>query len=384
MKRWHQVPGATAVRDELRQIGGLFCALGRDLSELGFDDPRARQSTIAAFSVMLSVTIAQWLHFDEVWWAGISGFISSQATRPASIERGVLRVAGTAVGAALTLAMIGWLAYDHVACCLVLGLSATVAVLGAMVSPHGYAWLFAGITANLVLLMSLNDPSAALGFAFYRTLEVTVGTLAAVLLSLALAADDPPSATAAPSPGWSDLLGVRWPAVLHAVRCGVAVAVLPLVWSWLELPSQSQMAVTVAAVMAVPVLSADPLHAGRIVARRAVQRVLGCGLGGAVGLACLYLSPGSYPPWLVMVLVGVWIGTFVQGSQRGVGYIGTQGTVVFIMTLIHGWGPPDSLMAGIDRFAGITLGLVILLIVSLLIWPSKETAAAAPPVVQAP
>jgi uncharacterized membrane protein YccC len=329
---------------------------------------------------MLSVTIAQWLHFDEVWWAGISGYISTRATRPASIEQGVLRVAGTAVGAALALALIGWLAYDHVACCLVLALAAGVAVLGVMVSPHGHAWLFGGITANLVLLMSLNDPSAALNFAFYRTLEVTVGTLTAVLLSLALAADDAPTAGAASPPGWSDLLGAQWPAVLHAARCGIAVAVLPLVWSWLELPSQSQMAVTVAAVMAVPVLSADPVHAGRIIARRAVQRVLGCCLGGVAGLACLFLSPESFAPWLLMVVAGVWIGTFVQGSQRGVGYIGTQATVVFIMTLVQGWGPPNSLMPGIDRFAGITIGLVVLLIVSLLIWPSEEAAAATPTV----
>jgi uncharacterized membrane protein YccC len=375
MRRWRAFPGASVARDALFEIADVLSALGREVREIDVGEARARQASVAALSVMLSVTIAQWLHFDEVWWAGISGFMSTQATRPASIERGVLRVAGTVVGAAVALVMTGWLAYDHVACCLALALFAAVAVLGVTVSPHGHAWLFAGITANLVLLMSLNDPLSALDFAFYRTLEVTIGTVTAIMLSLVLSGEDPPDAAPPPPPGWSDLLGARWPAVLHAVQSGIAVAVLPLVWSWLELPSASQMSVTVAAVMAVPVLSLDTQQPGRLIARRALQRLTGCWLGGLAGLACLFLSPTAYLPWLLLLVAGVWIGTFVQGSRRGIGYVGTQGTVVFIITLVHGWGPPDSILPGIDRFIGITLGLAVLLTVSLLFWASDEHAA---------
>ena len=35
-----------------------------------------------ALSTALSVVIALALHMDYVWWAGISGFMSMQATRP--------------------------------------------------------------------------------------------------------------------------------------------------------------------------------------------------------------------------------------------------------------------------------------------------------------
>ena len=52
-------------------------------------------------------------------------------------------------------------------------------------------------------------------------------------------------------------------------------------------------------------------------------------------------------------------------------YIGTQATVVFMMTLIQGSGPPSSIMPGIDRFVGITGGLAALLAVSLLLWPDE-------------
>jgi hypothetical protein len=49
---------------------------------------------------------------------------------------------------------------------------------------------------------------------------------------------------------------------------------------------------------------------------------------------------------------GIWITAHVQASERGVGYVGTQGAVVFISTLVQGAGPPTSIPPGIERFAG--------------------------------
>ncbi len=40
--------------------------------------------------------------------------------------------------------------------------------------------------------------------------------------------------------------------------------------------------------------------------------------------------------------------------------------------MIQGLSPPASIMPGIDRFVGITGGLGILMLVSLLLWPSAE------------
>ena len=50
-----------------------------------------------------------------------------------------------------------------------------------------------------------------------------------------------------------------------------------------------------------------------------------------------------------------------------------QATVVYIVTLMQGWGPPSSILPGIDRFVGILCGVIILLLVSLLWWPLDET-----------
>jgi uncharacterized membrane protein YccC len=132
------------------------------------------------------------------------------------------------------------------------------------------------------------------------------------------------------------VLETQWLAVEHALRAGTAVMLVPLVWRWLELSNLSQTAVTAAAVMAVPALSHDDAANRQLITERALHRLLGCLLGGVAELACLILSIESFLPWLLMLTTGIWIAAHVQGSQRGIAYVGTQGAVVFISTLIQG------------------------------------------------
>jgi uncharacterized membrane protein YccC len=186
-----------------------------------------------------------------------------------------------------------------------------------------------------------------------------------------LAPDDagapPPSA-----PGWSDLLGKNWQAVLHSFRAAIAIMMLPLIWSWLDLPSLSQMAITVAAVMAVPNLSSNPNETAAVVIQRVLHRLLGCFLGGAAALAFLAMSMTQLLPWLAVLGLGVWVAGHVQASSRGVGYIGSQAAIVYVITMVQGWAPPTSFWPGVDRLAGMVAGVAILLIVSALIWPDAE------------
>lgn len=343
---------------------------GRDLLDIDMAGPRARFAAMASMSATLAVVAALALHLDNVWWAGISGFVSCQASRPASIRKGALRIAGTMVGATLGFAGVALATDDHALSLLVISGAAFAGILGSLVSPYGYAWLFAGITPVMVIMPSLADPSVALDMAVYRTLEVVVGTVAALVVVHLLARDEgaPPAPAA---PGFGDLLGAQWPEVLHAARTAFAVSLLPLVWAWFDLPGLTQMAVSAAVVMAVPVLG-TPAETRRAVLRRAVQRLLGCALGGAVGLLVLAASVTALLPWLLILAAGVYVGAWLEASERGIGYVGIQAAVVFILTLAQGFGPPDSILPGIDRFVGITSGLSILLLASLLIWPVEQ------------
>jgi uncharacterized membrane protein YccC len=356
-----------------RMVNQTLDGFGQELLELGEDPARTRQGLVAACSVVLATVLALALEAESPWWAAISGFMSLMSTGGGSVRRGLLRMAGTVAGAVLGFIMARWLPYDHFALYLFIAAITMLGVIAMQVSPHGLAWLFLTITSTLVLLSSLDQPQKALAIAFYRTFEVGIGVTSAIIVANLLQdwhAERPPTA-----PGWRHLLGAQWPAVLHGVRSAIAVVVVLVVWLMIDLPEVTEMAITVAVVMSAPVIADEGITTRRAVARRALHRFIGCLLGGLVALGCLALNVTSFPWWLAMIGASVWMGMHIQVGKHGVGYVGTQAAFVFIVTLIQGAAPPDSIMPGVDRFVGITGGLGILLIVSLLIWPSDEEIA---------
>ncbi|HEY4042427.1 MAG TPA: FUSC family protein [Rhodopila sp.] len=358
-------------------VQDVVIGLRRELAEMRLTGARGRRCAMAAGAAVLAVSLALALHVEDAWWAAISAFVCSQATAPASVQRGVLRILGTLAGAAMALSLSPWLAGDPIALSLALFLVSAVGVLGLLVSSYGYAWLLGAVTVDMVLMALLSNPASAIGVGVSRSAEVIIGTVSAMLVALLVGPEAHPRPVAH-APGWSNLLGDQWPAVRHAVRAGLAVMLVPLVWSWLDLPSLSQTAVTAAAVMAVPAVSGDAAADQRKVTERAIHRLLGCVAGGVAGLGCLAVSVDSLLPWMMMLTAGIWISAHVQASDRGIGYVGTQAAVVFISTLVQGAGPPTSILPGIERFAGITGGLLILLGVLVLTAPDGVTAAASP------
>ena len=147
------------------------------------------------------------------------------------------------------------------------------------------------------------------------------------------------------------------------------------IWMALEIDQVVEMAITVAVVLAAPVVADGGLGTRHAVAIRSLHRLLGCLLGGGVALLCLALDVTSFPWWLGMIGIAVWIGMHIQVGPHGVGYVGTQAAFAFIVTLIQGAAPPDSIMPGVERFAGIVGGLAILLVVSMVLWPSDQELA---------
>ena len=353
-------------------VANAIVAVGREFTEIEFSGARTAQASLAALVVTISVAVACAMHLQEVWWAAISGFICSQATRPASVEKALLRVTGTIAGAALCLALVGWLAYDMFACVLALLIICSIGILAVNVSAHGYAWLFFSVTFSLVLLMSLVDPLNAFSFAINRTIEVVIGATVAIALAFAMAPEEPGVDNPAPR-GWTDLFGAQWPVVLHALRGGIAVAMTPIMWSYFYLPGVSATATTMTSVLAVPVLSDNPMDSNRKMVQKAIHRLLGCFVGGVAGLILLAVPLTQLFPWLASLAVGTWLFAYLQGSTRGIAYVGTQAAVVFIITLVQGDGPPASIMPGINRFAGITIGMVTLLVICALLQPESDT-----------
>jgi uncharacterized membrane protein YccC len=104
----------------------------------------------------------------------------------------------------------------------------------------------------------------------------------------------------------------------------------PIMWSYFYLPGVSATATTMTSVLAVPVLSNDPMDSNRKMVEKAIHRLLGCLVGGVAGLMLLAVPLTELLPWLAAVATGTWLFAYLQGSTSGIGYVGTQAAVVFI------------------------------------------------------
>ncbi len=371
---------------------GIARALNTELRSLEPRGPRGEAALAAALSVSLAAVTAFLLHSDEPWWAAISAWMVPRSPLAVSLSRGAMRIIGSAVGAAIAVIVIGLFVYNPLPFCLCLFAMAWVGLFGFATSRHGYAWLIGAITGDLVMLIALDQPQITFTIAVNRVAEVTIGTAAALLVTFLL-----PEDTAVPSPAptppkpppllfWTRRHAAEfdrwlreiWPLMLHACRGGLTVMLLPLLVNWLAPLGSSTLAVTAVAVMAVPttaVLEPD----ARTIVQRAVYRLLGCALGAALGLFCLPWVGDDFLLWLLLLMGGVWLSSRIQSGSTGIGYVGTQAGIAFLLSMIQGQGPPLSPTPGLDRFAGIMAGLSVLLIITMAISLFRLTPPPASP-----
>ena len=360
-------------------LRGIVGALSTELGSLEPGGVRGTKALGAALSVTLGVLAALILHSDEPWWAAISAWMMTGISLADALPKGVMRIVGSIAGATIAVIVLGLFAYDPLPFCLCLFIIAWVGLFCFAKSRHGYAWMIGAITSNLVMLIVLDQPQTAFTIAVNRVADVTTGTAATLLVTYLLPTlpDAPASpaasaASALPLLFWSRRhsrefelwLRENWLLILHACRGALTVMVLPLLLNWLAPLGSSQLAVTSVAVMAIPttaILEPD----GRTVVQRAVFRLVGCALGALLGLLCLYWVGSNFLVWLLLLMGGIWLTSQIQSGKTGIGYVGTQAGLAFLLSMIQGQGPPLSPIPGIDRFAGIMAGLSVLLIVTM-------------------
>ncbi|SAL50626.1 FUSC family protein [Caballeronia humi] len=345
-------------------------ALGRELAAWKPSTERASFATQAMLSVALAVAFAYALHLSNTWWAAISGFAVMQSSFAASARRGLLRILGTVVGAALGAVAgpaIGNLPWVFVPA---MGVIGGVAVYQALASEAGYAWVLGAATALMVTFEAhtLGSASATASFAMLRVAEVVVGTLACVIVSGAFyvagryrrgggPVSNAASALLTPDANIAARKLLAW-------QGAASIVILAALTYILKLPGFAQAMVTAIAVLILPAASLAT-NTRRPVAERMVQRFAGCLLAGLISIALLPLL-GDHA-WLCMLALslGVWFGCHVQTGKEGASYVGRQFTIAFIMVFVqdHHWSadPVPALM----RLSGILTGIVVLAVVIL-------------------
>jgi uncharacterized membrane protein YccC len=377
----------------LREIPG---ALATELRSLDWRGARGLEAAEATASVTLAILGALALHSGEPWWAAITAFMVTRASPSLALSRGIMRIAGSVAGAVIALAVLRVFVYQSLPFCLSLFLISCIGLFGFVCSRFGYAWLVGTVTACLVMLMSLDQPQEAFNTAVNRVAEVIIGTVASLIVtSLSPRLADARAAAAAglldppPLAFWRRRYGaelLRWlpgkkPLLWHACRGGLTVMLMPALADWLAPESPVTIGITVVMVMSIPTTAILESNS-RAIIERAAHRLIGCLIGALVGLACLAFIGSDFLLWISLIPPGIWLCSQIQTGTTGISYIGTQAMFAYVMSMVQGQGPPDSIAPGFNRLVGVMGGLSILFVVTLVLsliplrQPSPSPAAA--------
>lgn len=351
-----------AARNGLRGGWARFAAGARSFVTPG---PRMVDELECVASVLLAIVFGHLVSAQNITWAAFSGYMVMRGHVSDSFFRGLLRIAGTGLGAALALALTPHLEGAPLLAGLAMGLVGAVSLYSALTRRHSYAWLFVGLTFAMIMLDKLEHPSLALWpFVHTRVLEVIAGTTACVLVSavstFTLRRRWP--ATPLPQP---KRLGWRPDVARHCALAGVALSVLPWLHQAIGAPQLAQAAVTIMAVMMVPASGIGdsgfwPVN------RRILLRAAGCLAGAGMSAAFLIAAYSSgYGGWAAPILIagtmlGVAIGRHIENGQGSMAYAGLQFTLVVLVVLVPDSYAEADLAPAMHRLISIFVGFAIL------------------------
>ncbi|HEY9899602.1 MAG TPA: FUSC family protein [Pantanalinema sp.] len=154
----------------------------RFLRRIDLDRPGAIYGLRIAVTAWVAFSLASLFHVQNAYWAAMAAWIVMQPTRGILVERGLYRIAGTLIGAAVGFEMLHLL---HQGYALVFALGAWMAGCAAMTyvfrRVQSYGALIAGITALVVVAPAIQGGAETLEIAVSRTICTFIGVAVAIV-----------------------------------------------------------------------------------------------------------------------------------------------------------------------------------------------------------
>src|SRR5215469_7641100 len=148
---WGPTPAPLSFIEARPVLREILAALLTELRSLDWRGPRGLEAAEAAASVTLAVLAALAVHSGEPWWAGITAFMVTRAAPLVALSRGLMRVAGSIVGAVAALFVLRFFVYQSLPFCLSLFALSCIGSFGFVCSRFGYAWVVGTVTACLIM-----------------------------------------------------------------------------------------------------------------------------------------------------------------------------------------------------------------------------------------
>jgi uncharacterized membrane protein YccC len=147
---------------------------------------RLQEAFKLALSMMLFYWLALWMDWDLPKYGALAIIVVSLSTTGASLNKGVMRVAGTGLGALAGFVLLSWFSQSPTG--MLLGVSLYLAVIGYFMqtSRQGDIWFNAGFVAVSVWSSSYMKVDTAFHFATNRFLETAAGVIIFTLVSILL------------------------------------------------------------------------------------------------------------------------------------------------------------------------------------------------------
>jgi multidrug resistance protein MdtO len=112
---------------------------------------------------------------------------------------------------------------------------------------------------------------------------------------------------------------------------------------------------------------------------KGLLRIVGCIIGGALGLICsIWVIPRfeTLGTFLLIVFCVHGLAAWIAFGSERISYVGLQIALAFDLGFLQGYGPPTNIDPLRDRFIGIVLGIGIITIVFSLVWPESADSSA--------